>query len=183
VPTPDTIRERLSFVGDSEIYAVVLEALSNTPPPVVCHTLATHWICGIGWGSSGWNAEAPPLPTVLSEGLRIISLTGHCRDAAEIAGTVAHEVAHGWLLAPIDPIEEIVPVAMREARETYLTQMAVSVGRLDVLIDRTARHERWATACARAWGFTGLGADGEACVSAARQHVLKRAALHDWRLR
>ena len=57
-----------------------------------------------------------------------------------------------------------------------LLGMAVAVGRLDVLFQLAMRNERRAAACARAWGFTGRGANGEACALAARHRIRTDAA-------
>lgn len=68
------------------------------------------------------------------------------------------------------------PTVEREQRWTYLQQMAVACGRLDVLLQSATRRERLAAACARAWGFTGAAADGEACASAVRSRIRADAA-------
>ena len=177
VATGAMIRSRVAFVGDPDIRAIVVQALEERiPPPVVHHVLSVCWIFGVGWSTAGWNCVAPPLPSQPPEPLQLINVAGHSGDGEDIAGTFAHEVAHSWVLAPSDALEELEPVQEREQRWRSLQQMAVAVGRLDVLFQLAMRNERRAAACARAWGFTGRGANGEACALAARHRIRTDAA-------
>jgi hypothetical protein len=150
------IRQRIVYVGDSEILDVITLALARIAPPVCDTVLAQALFVGVGRSANAWVSVSP----AASESKpAIIAISGVQRNDNELATTVAHECAHAWLHTPWNG----------ERNHTTAERRAFVEDRaFDGIPTRFVAHvvqccERQAAALARAWGFTGRAADVSRC--------------------
>lgn len=84
------VADALFFVGDPELFAVVVNTIASLlPPPVVDAVLDEAVVVVSGRSSNGWIAGSMPC------GRRVVSLAGH-RSDNELASTLLHEIGHLW---------------------------------------------------------------------------------------
>ena len=147
--------DRVTVAGDDSLTAAVHSVLRRLPPPVLDHVRRNGIVLPVGRADAGFCLTLPPPAADATEARRLL-VCGWFVDDARFAGTVAHEVAHHWLVrAPavdLAPRSDADVAQAREDHETLLT-LAAAWNLVDELTDPAELDEYQACRLAETWGF------------------------------
>jgi hypothetical protein len=111
-PAPD-IRRRLSYVGDSEVRAIICDVIAKLPPPVAHYAVEAITWFEAGRGSRAWCCRRPAIRELPGDIGHVIQISSGLA-LSRIAGTVGHELGHGWHFDIVDAESRAEAIAVDE---------------------------------------------------------------------
>ncbi len=153
------------YVGSERIGRVVDDVLARIPAPVAFHVSRSVVVAGQDF-VGGYFLRLPRLHDGhTTKHLIVIAEKGAPDDVT--AGIVAHEVAHSWTTA-LDASRSSAEV--REYRANMARVLRVADRDTRQYLVRGAKLEEWcAASLAKAWGFSGPGADIQHAIDGAER--------------
>jgi len=142
----DEIREHLSCYGETDVVALVIEALALVPPAVCSAALREVAFLSVGRRTRAWTSAADFVGRIDGQRKAHVVVLG---PEANVH-TVLRELGHVWHASPADP--RFPPLATQG--KELLLEVAAADGCREVFDAANAREETRAEACALSWAVS-----------------------------